>query len=36
MEFRILREDELQGWYDRELCEAFPPRERKPLDVIRS
>ena len=35
MEFRILREDELQGWYDRELCEAFPPRERKPLDVIR-
>lgn len=35
MEFRILREDELQGWYDRELCEAFPPRERKPLAVIR-
>lgn len=35
MEFRKMREDELQNWYDRELCEAFPPHERKPLPVIR-
>lgn len=35
MEFRKMRDDELQSWYDKELSEAFPPRERKPLAVIR-
>ncbi len=35
MDFRIMREDELQSWYDLELTEAFPPHERKPLAVIR-
>ena len=35
MEFRIMETDELQNWYDQELSEAFPPRERKPLPVIR-
>lgn len=35
MEFRVMREEELPGWYDQELSEAFPPHERKPLEVIR-
>lgn len=32
MELRPMTRAEIPGWYSRELCEAFPPNERKPLE----
>ena len=34
MEFRAMTRAELPGWYTQELCEAFPPNERKPLETF--
>lgn len=31
MELRAMTRAEMPGWYERELCEAFPSNERKPL-----
>ena len=36
MELRPVTGKALEDWYDRELCEAFPPNERKPLPDIRT
>lgn len=35
MELRPITDEALQGWYDTELTEAFPPNERKPLGEMR-
>ncbi|WP_130868661.1 GNAT family N-acetyltransferase [Intestinimonas massiliensis (ex Afouda et al. 2020)] len=36
MELRPVTGKALEDWYDRELSEAFPPNERKPLPDIRA
>lgn len=36
MELRPVTGGALQAWYDRELTEAFPPNERKPLADIKT
>lgn len=35
MEFRLVKDSELDHWYATDFCEAFPPCERKPLAVVR-
>ena len=34
MEFRLMTKEEIETWYEAELCEAFAPQERKPLPDI--
>lgn len=34
MELRAMPRAEVPVWYERELCEAFPPNERKPLETF--
>ena len=34
MELRPI--EQVKAWYDSELCEAFPPNERKPLSAIQA
>ena len=34
-ELRAVPPEELEAWYTKELCTAFPPCEQKPLSAIR-